>query len=144
MGKLTTHVLDTMNGNPAAGMAVTLYRVDDDAMERLCTVQLNDDGRPDAPLLEGDALQPGRYRLLFSVAGYFMSFGAGLPAPPFLGEVPLTMGIRETSDAGTPLVASDPAGEVARVYRDIATKVWEQVSATQQDKSRAAPNIVFE
>ncbi|ANK71557.1 Mrp/NBP35 family ATP-binding protein [Ensifer adhaerens] len=63
---------------------------------------------------------------------------------PFLGEVPLTMGIRETSDAGTPLVASDPAGEVARVYRDIATKVWEQVSATQQDKSRAAPNIVFE
>ncbi|MGE6781270.1 Mrp/NBP35 family ATP-binding protein [Ensifer adhaerens] len=63
---------------------------------------------------------------------------------PFLGEVPLTMGIRETSDAGTPLVASDPAGEVARVYRDIATKVWEQVSATREDKSRAAPNIVFE
>ncbi|MCY1314470.1 hypothetical protein D9M70_651240 [compost metagenome] len=54
------------------------------------------------------------------------------------------MGIRETSDAGTPLVASDPSGEIARVYRDIATKVWDQISAAQQDKSRAAPTIVFE
>jgi 5-hydroxyisourate hydrolase len=97
MGKLTTHVLDTMNGSAAAGMAVTLYRMDDDAMERLCTVQLNDDGRPDAPLLEGEALQPGRYRLLFSVAGYFMSFGAALPAPPFLGEVPVDFGVADAS-----------------------------------------------
>ncbi|WEX78178.1 Mrp/NBP35 family ATP-binding protein [Sinorhizobium numidicum] len=63
---------------------------------------------------------------------------------PFLGEVPLTMGIRETSDAGTPLVVSEPDGEVARIYRDIALRVWEQVSAAQQDKSRAMPNIVFE
>ncbi|MBB5571622.1 MULTISPECIES: Mrp/NBP35 family ATP-binding protein [Rhizobium] len=60
---------------------------------------------------------------------------------PFLGEVPLTMGIRETSDAGTPLVASDPNGTVAGIYRDIATKVWAQVSNTPQ---RAAPSIVFE
>lgn len=63
---------------------------------------------------------------------------------PFLGEVPLTMGIRETSDAGTPLVASDPTGEVARIYRDIAKKVWDQISAAREDKSRAAPTIVFE
>ncbi|OHV85531.1 Mrp/NBP35 family ATP-binding protein [Ensifer sp. LCM 4579] len=63
---------------------------------------------------------------------------------PFLGEVPLTMGIRETSDAGTPLVASEPDGEVARIYRDIAAKTWEQVSFARQDKSRAMPNIVFE
>ncbi|WFU09653.1 iron-sulfur cluster carrier protein ApbC [Rhizobium sp. CB3090] len=60
---------------------------------------------------------------------------------PFLGEVPLTMGIRETSDAGTPLVASDPNGTVAAIYRDIAAKVWAQVSNTPQ---RAAPSIVFE
>ncbi|MGY5806717.1 Mrp/NBP35 family ATP-binding protein [Rhizobium sp. LEGMi198b] len=60
---------------------------------------------------------------------------------PFLGEVPLTMGIRETSDAGTPLVASDPNGTIAGIYRDIAAKVWAQVSNTPQ---RAAPSIVFE
>lgn len=63
---------------------------------------------------------------------------------PFLGEVPLTMGIRETSDAGTPLVVSEPDGEVARIYRDIAARVWEQVSAARQDQSHAMPNIVFE
>lgn len=63
---------------------------------------------------------------------------------PFLGEVPLTMGIRETSDAGTPLVASEPDGEVARVYREIAARVWGEVTAARQDNSRAMPNIVFE
>ncbi len=63
---------------------------------------------------------------------------------PFLGEVPLTIAIRETSDAGTPLVASEPDGEVARIYCDIAAKAWEQVSAARLDKSRAMPNIVFE
>ena len=63
---------------------------------------------------------------------------------PFLGEVPLTMGIRETSDAGTPVVASDPDSEIARVYREIARKVWEQVGAHQGDKARTMPNIVFE
>lgn len=63
---------------------------------------------------------------------------------PFLGEVPLTMGIRETSDAGTPLVVSDADGEIARIYRDIATRVWAEVSAARDDKSRAMPSIVFE
>ncbi|MBP1883107.1 iron-sulfur cluster carrier protein ApbC [Sinorhizobium mexicanum] len=63
---------------------------------------------------------------------------------PFLGEVPLTMGIRETSDAGTPVVVSEPEGEVARIYRNIAAKVWEQVSAARQSKSRTMPDIVFE
>jgi ATP-binding protein involved in chromosome partitioning len=60
---------------------------------------------------------------------------------PFLGEVPLTIAIRETSDAGTPLVVSEPDGPVAKIYRDIAAKVWEQLSGAPQ---RAAPAIVFE
>ncbi|ACE89934.1 hypothetical conserved protein [Rhizobium etli CIAT 652] len=60
---------------------------------------------------------------------------------PFLGEVPLTMNIRETSDAGTPLVASDPNGVVAGIYRGIATKVWEQLGGQSR---RPAPAIVFE
>lgn len=63
---------------------------------------------------------------------------------PFLGEVPLTMGIRETSDAGTPVVASEPDSEITRVYREIARKVWEQVGAHQGDNARTMPNIVFE
>ena len=60
---------------------------------------------------------------------------------PFLGEVPLTIAIRETSDAGTPVVVSDPEGPQARVYRDIAGKVWNEVQARS---GRAAPSIVFE
>ncbi len=63
---------------------------------------------------------------------------------PFLGEVPLTMGIRETSDAGTPVVASEPDSEIARVYRDIARNVWAQVGAHQGDNARTMPKIVFE
>jgi len=60
---------------------------------------------------------------------------------PFLGEVPLTMGIRETSDAGTPLVAAEPNGIVANIYREIAANVWKQVEGAPQ---RPAPAIVFE
>jgi ATP-binding protein involved in chromosome partitioning len=60
---------------------------------------------------------------------------------PFLGEVPLTINIRETSDAGTPVVVSDPDGVIAGVYRDIATKVWAQVTG---QPLRAAPTIVFD
>ncbi|MGO4437652.1 iron-sulfur cluster carrier protein ApbC [Rhizobium sp. RAF56] len=60
---------------------------------------------------------------------------------PFLGEVPLTMGIRETSDAGTPVVVSEPDSIIAGVYRDIAAKVWAELNGTPQ---RAAPAIVFE
>ena len=61
---------------------------------------------------------------------------------PFLGEVPLVMAIRETSDAGTPIVASEPDGPYAKVYREIATRTWEGVvSAAGQ---RAPPKIVVE
>lgn len=60
---------------------------------------------------------------------------------PFLGEVPLTIAIRETSDAGTPVVVSDPEGPQAKVYREIAEKVWSEVQARS---GRAAPSIVFE
>jgi 5-hydroxyisourate hydrolase len=107
MGKLTTHVLDTMNGCPAAGMGVRLYRIVDGEPVLLKTLALNDDGRADAPLLDGAALLPGRYRLVFAVAAYFKARGAALPEPAFLDEVPLDFGI---ADAGShyhvPLLAS--------------------------------------
>jgi 5-hydroxyisourate hydrolase len=97
MGKLTTHVLDTMNGCPAAGMAVRLYRMDRDAAQPVLQLRLNHDGRADKPLLEGDALEIGRYRLVFSVGPYFRARGVELPEPAFLDEVPLDFGI---ADAG--------------------------------------------
>lgn len=99
MGKLTTHVLDTMHGSPAAGMAVALYRLDAGAAPATLVKQLvlNADGRADAPLLEGAALQAGRYRLVFGVAAYFKGRGVSLPEPAFLDEVPLDFGIADTA-----------------------------------------------
>jgi 5-hydroxyisourate hydrolase len=107
MGRLTTHVLDTVNGCPAAGMAVALFRLGDGAATPLKTLALNADGRADAPLLEGAALQPGRYRLVFDVAAYFRSRGASLPQPPFLDRVPLEFGIADAAGHyHVPLLAS--------------------------------------
>jgi len=63
---------------------------------------------------------------------------------PFLGEVPLTMNIRETSDAGTPVTVSDPDSPQAQIYRDIAARVWERLQAETAAAQAATPAIVFE
>lgn len=63
---------------------------------------------------------------------------------PFLGEVPLTMDVRETSDAGTPVVVSNPEGAQAKVYREIARKVQERIQQEQAAAQGATPAIVFE
>lgn len=97
MGRLTTHVLDTMNGCPAAGMAVTLYRIEGESAVRLKSLHLNADGRAEGPLLEGADLHAGRYRLVFGVGGYFDARDAVLPDPAFLGDVPVEFGV---ADAG--------------------------------------------
>jgi 5-hydroxyisourate hydrolase len=107
MGKLTTHVLDTANGCPAAGMAVSLYRVDDAGATLIKRITLNHDGRADAPLLEGEAFVLGRYRLVFGVAAYFRGLGTELAEPPFLDEVPLDFGLAAMdSHYHVPLLAS--------------------------------------
>ena len=107
MGKLTTHVLDTANGCPAAGMAVRLYRFDAEGPKWLRSLVLNEDGRADGPVLEGAAFTAGRYRLVFEVAAYFRSRGAAMPEPPFLDEVPLDFGIADAdSHYHVPLLAS--------------------------------------
>jgi len=107
MGKLTTHVLDTANGCPAAGMAVRLYRLQGDATVLLKSITLNHDGRADAPLLEGAHFVPGRYRLVFGVAAYFAARGAELAEPPFLDEVPLDFGLATVGQHyHVPLLAS--------------------------------------
>jgi len=107
MGRLTTHVLDTTNGGPAAGMRVALSRLDEGRAVPLKTVVLNADGRADSPLLEGPDLQAGRYRLVFEVAAYFRGRGTDLPQPPFLDEVPLEFGIADPgSHYHVPLLCS--------------------------------------
>ena len=107
MGKLTTHVLDTSNGCPAAGMSVTLYRLQDGTAQPLRQITLNHDGRADGPLLEGESFVPGRYRLVFAVAAYFRARGETLPEPPFLDEVPLDFGLATVGQHyHVPLLAS--------------------------------------
>ncbi|KQU74934.1 MULTISPECIES: hydroxyisourate hydrolase [unclassified Rhizobacter] len=107
MGKLTTHVLDTMNGCPAAGMSVRLYRVDGSTPQLLRSVQLDADGRAGGPLLEGADFVAGRYRLVFELADYFRARGVVLPDPPFLDSVPLDFGLADaTSHYHVPLLAS--------------------------------------
>jgi 5-hydroxyisourate hydrolase len=107
MGHLSTHVLDTMNGCPAAGMSVSLYRLGGATATRIGQWVLNPDGRTDAPLLQGDALAAGTYRLVFEVAAYFRARCTALPDPPFLDAVPVDFGIADPAQRyHVPLLAS--------------------------------------
>jgi 5-hydroxyisourate hydrolase len=92
MGRLTTHVLDTAQGRPGAGIKIDLYRVGA-ARERLAQATTNADGRCDKPLLEGDGLKAGTYELVFHVGSYFAGHGLTLPAPTFLDEVVIRFGV---------------------------------------------------
>jgi 5-hydroxyisourate hydrolase len=98
MGHLSTHVLDTAHGCPAAGMAITLQRVAaDGSTHTVKHVVLNADGRADGRLLEGDAMAVGRWRLLFEVAPYFRARGVALPEPPFIDTVQIDFGIADAA-----------------------------------------------
>ena len=95
-GRLTTHVLDTARGCPASGLVIDLFRLDGGAADKpvlIKTTKTNDDGRCDAPLLDGEALQKGRYQLLFRVAAYLRRAGDDLPEIPFLDDVVINFGI---------------------------------------------------
>ena len=91
---LSTHVLDTMHGCPAAGMQVTLYQTHGEQATLVRRLILNADGRnPDGPLYDNASLRAGTYRLVFEVRAYFLSKGVALPEPAFLDRVPLDFGI---------------------------------------------------
>lgn len=90
---LSTHVLDTMHGCPAAGMAVSLFSTQGDEATLLQRLVLNHDGRTDAPLFDNASLRKGTYRLTFDVATYFKARGVVLPEPNFLDRVSLDFGI---------------------------------------------------
>ena len=98
MGHLSTHVLDTAHGCPAAGMQVTLLQIAPDGQAHtLRRVTLNADGRSEGPLLDAQAMASGRYRLVFEVAAYFRARGVVLPEPPFIDQVPLDFGIADAN-----------------------------------------------
>jgi 5-hydroxyisourate hydrolase len=88
---LTTHVLDTTHGRPAAGVALRLLR----GHELVCQAVTNADGRCDAPLLDAKTLKVGRYRLEFDVADYFRGLGLTLPDPAFLDLVGIEFGVAD-------------------------------------------------
>ena len=107
MGHLSTHVLDTAHGCPAAGMRVTLQRVDGAAVQTLKAITLNADGRADSALLNADTMATGQYRLIFEVAPYFRARGTALPDPPFIDSVQLDFGIADSAGAyHVPLLVS--------------------------------------
>ncbi len=97
MGRLTTHVLDTANGRPGAGMRIDLFAVGPE--RRLVkSVETNADGRCDAALLEGSDFAAGIYELVFAAGAYFRALGAELSDPPFIDEVVVRFGIADAHD----------------------------------------------
>jgi 5-hydroxyisourate hydrolase len=92
MGKLTTHVLDTALGRPAAGLKIEVWRG-----TLLKTITTNSDGRADAPLLEGAAFKVGQYELRFYAGDYLRALGMNLSEPLFLDIIPIHFGIADAS-----------------------------------------------
>lgn len=95
---MSTHVLDTMHGTPAAGMGVALFTTQGDAATLVKRFVLNADGRnADGPLYDNASLKVGTYRLVFEVAAYFSARGVALPQPPFLDQVSIDFGVADAS-----------------------------------------------
>jgi 2-oxo-4-hydroxy-4-carboxy-5-ureidoimidazoline decarboxylase len=94
-GRLTTHVLDTASGKPAAGLRLVLREIGASAQGLLAETVTNADGRTDAPLLSGAPLRIGRYEIAFHVGAYFASQGTAPTDPPFLDIVPVRFAIAE-------------------------------------------------
>jgi 5-hydroxyisourate hydrolase len=102
MGRLTSHVLDTSAGRPAANVRVVLRRGD----EVLADTRTSADGRTDKPLLEGATFQAGSYELTFHIGDYFRAKGIALADPPFLDVIPLRFAIAEDTHYHVPLLVS--------------------------------------
>jgi 5-hydroxyisourate hydrolase len=105
MGRITTHVLDTAAGRPAAGLKIIFSRLDG-APKVLAETETNADGRCDKPLLEGAAFATGQYEIVFHVGDYFRRTGVRLPDPPFLDIVPLRFGVSKDAHYHVPLLVS--------------------------------------
>ena len=105
MGKLTTHILDTANGKPAANIGIRLYTAGKDR-NLLASARSNSDGRCDAPLLQGATMESGEYDLEFDVGPYFAALGDVTDEPPFLGTVVVRIALRADQNYHVPLLVS--------------------------------------
>jgi 5-hydroxyisourate hydrolase len=107
MARLSTHVLDTSRGMPAAGIHVELHFLDGGQRRLLATSVTNADGRTDAPLLASDRLDVGIYELTFRTRDYLSRSGAALTDPPFLDDIVVRIGVAEpTGHYHVPLLLS--------------------------------------
>ena len=105
-GYLTTHVLDTARGCPAAGIAITLYRVSGNSHRKIAEAVTNADGRTDSPILPQDAFKTGQYELIFHCGDYLRQHGLSSDDPLFLEDVPIRFGMAEQDHYHVPLLLS--------------------------------------
>jgi 5-hydroxyisourate hydrolase len=106
-GYLTTHVLDTARGVPAAGLRIDLFRIEGEAREHLHSTVTNQDGRTDAPILPAAQFLPGHYELVFHAGAYLDATGAPPEVPRFLDLIPIRFGISDgASHYHVPLLLS--------------------------------------
>lgn len=105
-GYLTTHVLDTARGRPAAGMEIVLNRIEGEARTELARVVTNADGRTDGPILPADRFAPGVYELVFHVGAWLDGQDMPGAGPRFLDQVPIRFGMAEAAHYHVPLLVS--------------------------------------
>ena len=96
MTKLTTHVLDVYSGKPGKGILVELYYINNSERKKLTSTKLNDDGRTNSPLVEGDIFVKGKYELVFYIGDYFKNISPQNDIP-FLDDVVIRFGISDPS-----------------------------------------------
>lgn len=105
-GYLTTHVLDTARGLPAAEMTIELYRLSGTARTLLTTMQTNADGRTDTPILPKDSFATGTYELVFHAGAYLDRIGTPPEDPRFLDVIPIRFGMSQADHYHVPLLLS--------------------------------------
>jgi len=105
-GFLTTHVLDTARGCPAAGLKIALYRVSGNSHRKIVEMETNADGRTDSPILPRDKFKPGTYELIFYAGDYLRAAGIAGAEPLFLDQVPIRFGMSEDDHYHVPLLLS--------------------------------------
>ena len=96
-GYLTTHILDTARGCPAAGVVIWLYRVTGNSHKKIAEGVTNADGRTEGPILSGKAFTAGGYELVFHAGDYLRAAGIAGPEPLFLDQIPIRFGITDAS-----------------------------------------------
>ena len=96
MTKLTTHVLDVYSGKPGKGVLVDLFYINNSERKKLISIKLNDDGRANSPLAEGDVFIEGKYELVFHIGDYFKNTSSASDVP-FLDDVVIRFGISDPS-----------------------------------------------